>query len=108
MNATLAAQAVALEAAAQLARALGHLPGATVTVDRIYPGQLCVGLHNGLGDFEAWREALGIPAADVCLKEFRAGAMYLKATGKYAGAEIELTGFASVAEGDAACAPSAC
>lgn len=107
MNATLAAQAIALDAAAQLARALGHLPGARVEVGHIFPGQLCVSLHNDLGDFEAWREALGIPAADVHHKEYAPGAMCLTATSKYAGAEIELTGYATTIKTGAPCAPSA-
>ncbi|WP_431999301.1 hypothetical protein [Streptomyces sioyaensis] len=94
MNATLAAQAAALDAAAQLARVHGQLPGARIEVSYVHPGRIFVSLHNDLGEFEAWREALGILAADVRREDHTPGRMSLTATCTFAGVEIELTGYA--------------
>jgi len=69
------------------------LPGAHFGVSTIFPNQLDISLHDGLGAFELWREALGIPA-DAVKFSARNTAMNLKATTTFAGATVELIGYA--------------
>lgn len=90
---TVAEQRVALAALAQLSAAFGHLPGAHFSLSTIFPNQVDISLHDGLNDFEPWREALGIPAEDVQIQS-RKTAMNLKAVTTFAGAKVELVGYA--------------
>ncbi|GAA4663099.1 hypothetical protein [Streptomyces youssoufiensis] len=92
---TLAAQAVALDALAQLGAAMGHLPGAHISLSDITPNQLDISLHDDLGDFETWRSALGI-AADTVTYIARTRHTVLKAHATFAGATIELCGYAAL------------
>lgn len=41
------------------------LPAPHIDVNTIYPTRLTLSFHDGLGDFEAWREALSIDPAAV-------------------------------------------
>lgn len=91
-NRTVADQRPALAALDQIRRAFGHLPAATFGVSPIYPAQLDVSLHTNLGDFEAWREALGFPAATVKYRTQR-DVCLLTITGPWGGATIELSGY---------------
>lgn len=90
---TLAEQRVALDALAQLSAAFGHLPGAHIGLNTIFPNRVDISLHDGLNAFEAWREALGIAAEDVQIQQ-RKTAMNLKAVTTFAGATVELIGYA--------------
>lgn len=90
---TLASQRQATEAAATIARVFPHLPGAVLQASRTYPDRLHVSLHDDLGDFEQWRAALGILPEWVDRKS-QPGSMVLTATGRFAGVEVELTGYA--------------
>ncbi|MBC3988034.1 hypothetical protein H8N00_03785 [Streptomyces sp. AC563] len=72
---------------------MGHLPGAHISLSDTFPNQLDVSLHDDLGDFETWRQALGI-AADTVTCTARARHMVLKARAAFAGATVELFGYA--------------
>lgn len=94
---TLASQKKALDAAATIARVFPHLPAATVLASRVYPGQLDISQHDSLAAFEQWRAALGILPEWVDQGE-QPGAMVLAATGRFAGIEVKLTGYAPLLE----------
>jgi hypothetical protein len=76
-------------------------------VSTIYPERLELSLHNGLGEFEVWRTAMGIRPEQVEFAEQAGNTWTLKASAPYAGAEIRLIAYgptldsvrASVAEG---------
>lgn len=53
-----------------------------------------VHLHDGLGDFEAWREALGIPVDEVV---FRVGphSTVMRADTTFAGVRVTVVGYSS-------------
>ncbi|MEU2789056.1 hypothetical protein [Streptomyces sp. NPDC007100] len=95
---TLADQQAALDAAAVLARTFSHLPAAYIAVSPVYPSQIDIGLHEGLGDFETWREALSLPPADVEYRTYGDG-VFLRGRGKSLGANVEITGYAPVLAG---------
>ncbi|HEY5835966.1 hypothetical protein [Streptomyces sp.] len=86
----LAGQHPALSALTQIAVSLGHLPAANIDISSVYPDRLFIRLHDNLGAFEAWRDALGIPADAVFYRSGASG-MTLKAESRYAAATIELT-----------------
>lgn len=90
---TVADQRMALEALSAILRVFGHLPGAHFGISTIYPDRVDISCHDGLADFELWRETLGIPAQSV---RFRCNdtTTNLTAPGSYAGASIQLNGFA--------------
>ncbi|MEU1787083.1 hypothetical protein ABZ553_14660 [Streptomyces sparsogenes] len=90
---TLADLRKATEAAATIARVFPHLPPATVQVSSITPGQLDISLHDDLGDFEAWRVALGMLPEWVDQRP-QPGAMRLTVAGRFAGVEVKLVGYA--------------
>ncbi|MCM1949515.1 hypothetical protein NC315_29695 [Streptomyces sp. G2] len=80
-----------------------HLPAPNVDFCPVYPDRLRLSLHDDLGAFEAWREALNIdPAAVVHRVQGGGGTRVLKVHGRFAGADIELVGFAPVPEREAA------
>ncbi|MEV0175004.1 hypothetical protein AB0I00_28285 [Streptomyces sp. NPDC050803] len=89
--------AVALRALRLLALDFGHLPAPVVNVSDIFPNRLKLSFHDGLDAFESWREALGI-APDAVTHGMQNGehTRVLKASVEYAGATLELTGFAEV------------
>ncbi|MFF2777892.1 hypothetical protein ACFVU3_23620 [Streptomyces sp. NPDC058052] len=95
MNArTLADLAAPLTALVALDARFSHLPAPNVDLCPVYPDRLCLSLHDDLGAFEAWREALNIdPAAVVHRVQGNGGTRVLKVHGRFAGADIELTGF---------------
>lgn len=88
-------QLAALDALAQLTSAFGHLPPADVNLSPITPDELAISIHDDLSGFEQWRTALGIAAEDVDHSQ-RPGRshMTLKATTTFAGATVELVGYA--------------
>ncbi|WP_331445811.1 hypothetical protein [Streptomyces xanthochromogenes] len=49
----------------ELGREFPLLPAPHVDINSIYPSQIRLSFHRSLGDFEAWREALGIDPAAV-------------------------------------------
>lgn len=87
---TLADQMAAFDALGQLAASYPHLPQPYVTVSSI---GCRVGVQlSSPAEFEVWREALGIDALSVELKEFRAE-VWLEADGVFAGVQLHLAGF---------------
>ncbi|WNI15723.1 hypothetical protein [Actinacidiphila sp. ITFR-21] len=77
------------------------LPAGMIRVSSIFPGQLDIGLHDDLGGFETWRAALGIsPDLVTCHTQNDGRTWVLKAGAIFAGARIELTGFADVPQPD--------
>ncbi|WP_329368524.1 hypothetical protein OG896_23965 [Streptomyces sp. NBC_00669] len=92
---TLRDQRPALDALTQIAAALGHLPPADFNLSPITPGELTISVHDNLDGFERWRSVLGIPAGDIEYQQRPgSGHMTLKATTAFAGAAVELVGFA--------------
>lgn len=91
----LAAQLTALEALTVIGRTFAHLPGITVNLSPIYPGEIVLSVHDDLDAFEQWRTALGIAADDVdhCQRPGRSH-MHLKAKTTFARAAVELVGYA--------------
>lgn len=93
MNApTLAAQQAAADALAHIFRNFGHLPAADIQLGTVYLDQVRISVHDGLGDFETWREALGLSAEEVEHRELPSS-MSLAVSGAYAGAAVQLIGF---------------
>lgn len=90
--------AVPLRALRLLTVDFGHLSAPWVHVGPIYPDRLELSFHNDLAGFEAWREALGIvPDAVAHGTQGDGQTRVLKATAEFAGAVVELTGFAEIA-----------
>ncbi|GBQ04155.1 hypothetical protein SSP531S_56470 [Streptomyces spongiicola] len=75
----------------------GHLPAPYASVSPVYPDVLSLRLHDDLGVFELWRDALGIPGEAVSCGVQSAGSVrVLEARGEYAGTVVELTGFSEI------------
>ena len=91
-NRTVADQHPALTALDQIRRGLGDLPAAAFGISPIFPDRLDISLHSDLGDFEAWREALGFPAATVKYRTQR-DVCLLTAAAQWGGATIVLDGY---------------
>ncbi|WP_406443079.1 hypothetical protein OHB14_29395 [Streptomyces sp. NBC_01613] len=88
---------VPLRALRLLAVDFGHLPAPVVNVTDVFPNRLKLSFHDGLDAFESWREALGIaPEAVTHGTQNGARTRVLKTVVEYAGATLELTGFAAV------------
>ncbi|MGW3518599.1 hypothetical protein [Streptomyces hydrogenans] len=100
MNAlTLADLAAPLTALIALDAKFPHLPAPHVDMSPIFPNRLRLSCHDDLSVFEAWREALNIdPDAVVHCVQGGGGTLVLKVHGRFAGADIELVGFAPVPE----------
>ncbi|MDP9609594.1 hypothetical protein [Streptomyces demainii] len=90
--------AVPLRVLRLLAADFGHLPAPEeIYVSTIYPDRLELRFHDDLANFEAWRDALGIVPDHVVYREQGGGrTRVLKASGDYAGAVLELTGYGDV------------
>lgn len=70
------------------------LPAVDVMITPIYPNLLTLSLHDNLGSFEAWREALGIDPTAVERKVQSNGATaVLRAETTIAEARVELVGY---------------
>ncbi|QHY97260.1 hypothetical protein SSPS47_19315 [Streptomyces sp. S4.7] len=79
----------------------GHLPTPTVDLSGIYPGRLTLRLHEGLGDFETWREALAIPPESVTHSVHSGGhTRSLTASIAYGGADVHLHGYSDASGPD--------
>jgi hypothetical protein len=89
----LSEQRAAVDALAQLLRAFGHLPGACIGLSPVTPAQIDISVHDDLADFEAWREALAFPA-DGVERKMLPSSMLLAIEGQWAGAALQLSGFA--------------
>ncbi|MER6475787.1 hypothetical protein [Streptomyces filamentosus] len=88
---------VPLTALIALEAKFSHLPAPNVDFCPVYPDRLRLSLHDDLGAFEAWREALNIdPTAVVHRVQGGGGTRVLKVHGRFAGADIELVGFTPV------------
>lgn len=89
--------ATATLALGRMAEVFGYLPVTDVSVQTIYrDGQfgpaVVISVHDGLTDFEAWREALGIDTDDVKLS-LLASAAALRAEAQWCGTWIEVHGY---------------
>lgn len=65
------------------------LPAARLAAE---DGGVTVHLHSGLGDFEAWREALHVPSGDVQFTPRDDGSS-MCATTRFAGVPVRLIGY---------------
>jgi hypothetical protein len=91
---TLDGLTIPMRALRTLAVDFPDLPAPTVGMTTIYPKQLELALHQGLGPFEVWRAALGIEPDAVRFREQSDGRTWtLTALGEFAGAEIKLTAY---------------
>ncbi|MFD5227647.1 hypothetical protein ACFWJ5_03780 [Streptomyces qaidamensis] len=89
--------AVPMQALRLLALDFPHLPAPDIDLTRIYPDRLTLCFHDGLDGFEAWREALGVLPEQVTHGvQGGGGTRVLKASTVYAGADVQLRGFADV------------
>ncbi|MGW5634836.1 hypothetical protein [Streptomyces sp. NPDC003832] len=94
---TLDGLAAPLRALRLLATDLGHLPAPQIDVSTIYPDRLVLRFHDGLADFEAWRDALAIAPETVQYRVQGDGTtLALKASVDYAGAVLDLVGYGDV------------
>ncbi|MFC4611502.1 hypothetical protein ACFO9E_27480 [Streptomyces maoxianensis] len=87
----------ALRILAQMAGPFGFLPTTDVAVRTTYrPDEfgavIVISVHDGLADFEAWREALGIRPEDVTFSLLPSVAS-LRAQTEWGGAWIEVHGY---------------
>ncbi|EPH46394.1 hypothetical protein ABT390_26010 [Streptomyces aurantiacus] len=95
-NLTLDNLAVPLRVLRVLAAEFGHLAAPSVQVSTIYPNRLDLTFHDDLPGFEAWRAALGISPDAVTYGEQTHRTRILRAQAEYAGAVVNLTGFADI------------
>ncbi|MFI9112747.1 hypothetical protein [Streptomyces venezuelae] len=94
---TLADLSAPLLALRLLAAKFGHLPAPTVEVSPIYPERLELTFHDDFAAFEAWREALNIAPESVVHRVQVGGQTgVLRVHATFAGAELQLTGYANV------------
>ncbi|MFD8390429.1 hypothetical protein ACFV2N_14790 [Streptomyces sp. NPDC059680] len=94
---TLDALAVPLRALRLLTVDFGHLPAPVLNVSDIFPDRLKLSFHDDLGDFEAWRAALGIaPDAVTHGMQSDGRTRVLTTAVEFAGATLELAGYADV------------
>ena len=91
---TLGSQKRAVDAAATISRVFPHLPAAVIQVSGVYPDRVNISLHDDLADFEAWRAALGILPEWVGQSGLTDTSQSLTGTGRFAGVEVVLTGYA--------------
>jgi hypothetical protein len=91
---TVGDQRRALDVLIQLAGRFPHLPSLHVNLMGHAPDRLYLYLHDDLADFEAWRQALGIPAESVTCGSLSTDKMALAGLGTFDGIDIELHGFA--------------
>ncbi|MET7823503.1 hypothetical protein ABZT23_02370 [Streptomyces sp. NPDC005386] len=94
---TLAGLSVPMRALRTLAAECGDLPAPTVSLSTVYPERLELHLHNGLGEFESWRVALGIRPDAVEFRGQSTGPWTLMASANYAGADILLAAYGHTA-----------
>jgi hypothetical protein len=90
----LATQLTALEALLVLARTFAHLPAVSLNLSTVYPDTIRMHIHDGLGVFETWRGALGIPADSVEHNTYE-DRLTLTASTTFHGATVEITGYAT-------------
>ncbi|MGW1116543.1 hypothetical protein ACWD5B_05455 [Streptomyces tanashiensis] len=74
-----------------------HLPAPRVGVSTLYPERLELTFHDDFAAFEAWREALNIaPASVVHHVQGDGRTAVLNVHTVFAGADLELTGYAKL------------
>ncbi|MFD4477362.1 hypothetical protein ACFWPU_14795 [Streptomyces sp. NPDC058471] len=84
----------ALTALRVLSADLPEMPAPAVRVTPIFPTILELALHDDLGAFEPWRNALGIARQDIDFRTQDDGRTWvLRATTDYAGARVKLIAF---------------
>ncbi|MEK2475535.1 hypothetical protein [Streptomyces noursei] len=88
--------AVPLRALRLLAADFPGLPAMNVDVSTLFPNQLELVSHDGFGEFEAWRSALGIRSESVEYTEQSGGrTRVLRAETDYSGARLRLTAYST-------------
>ncbi|MEV7722652.1 hypothetical protein [Streptomyces sp. NPDC088184] len=92
---TMSGLSAALKAAAGLAERFSDLPAVEVRVSRIGAPRVELSVHEGLGQFEVWRSALGIGHADVVRGTECGGGplMWLSADAVVDGVTVHLVGY---------------
>ncbi|MEU4099249.1 hypothetical protein AB0F16_01110 [Streptomyces tanashiensis] len=94
---TLADLSAPLMALRMLGAEFPHLPAPCVAVSTVYPERLELSLHDDFAGFEAWREALNIAPESVVHRVQVGGQTgVLRVHATFAGAELELIGYAKV------------
>ncbi|MGB8944077.1 MAG: hypothetical protein WCD21_28180 [Streptomyces sp.] len=84
----------ALTALRVLSADLPDMPAPTVHITPVFPRMLELALHDDLGAFEPWRNALGIARQDIDFRTQDDGRTWvLRATTDYAGARVKLIAF---------------
>ncbi|MEU2231856.1 hypothetical protein [Streptomyces vietnamensis] len=80
-----------------LATEFPDLPAMSLQVSTIFPDRLSLTFHDDCAGFETWREALNI-APESVVQDVQGGGRtrVLSARTDFAGAVVELTGFAPV------------
>ncbi|QDY77535.1 hypothetical protein [Streptomyces qinzhouensis] len=91
---------VPLRALRLIGSEFAHLPAPDVSLTPIYPDRLELSFHgDGFAEFEVWREALNLAPDDVVHRVQNGGETgVLSVHGVFAGARIELVGYAPVPE----------
>lgn len=87
----------AIRTLGHLATAFSHLPATDMAVKTVYESDefrpaVVISLHDGLTDFEAWREVLGIRPEDV-KHRLLTMAVSLAAATEWGGVWIEVHGY---------------
>ncbi|MEU5774285.1 hypothetical protein ABZ819_13490 [Streptomyces venezuelae] len=91
--------AVPLRALRLLVLDFPDLPAPTVGLTPIYPERLELSLHDDLGSFEPWRNALSIGRGEVDFHTQGDGETWvLQASIDYAGATVRLTAYGAALE----------
>ncbi|WP_338496702.1 hypothetical protein [Streptomyces sp. SJL17-4] len=94
---TLADLSAPLLALRLLTAEFAHMAAPTVEVSPIYPERLELTFHDDFAAFEAWREALNIAPESVVHRVQVGGQTgVLRVHATFAGAELELVGYAKV------------
>ncbi|MFJ1613858.1 hypothetical protein ACIODT_10570 [Streptomyces sp. NPDC088251] len=88
----------AIKVLASLADRFPDLPAADAAVSRIYGTRVELSIHDDLGQFEAWRSALGIAPAQVVRGTECGGGplMWLRADAVLDGVTVHLVGYGYV------------
>ncbi|SCE55982.1 hypothetical protein GA0115234_11212 [Streptomyces sp. DvalAA-43] len=95
---TMGRMSAAIRVLATLADRFPDLPAADAAVSRIYDTRVELSIHDGLGQFEAWRAALGVAPAQVVRGTQCGGGplMWLHADTVVDGVTIHLVGYGYV------------
>ncbi|MFB7578226.1 hypothetical protein [Streptomyces hydrogenans] len=90
--------AAPLMALVALEAKFSHLPAPCVNVSTVFPDRLELSFHyDDFAAFEAWRETLNMPAADVEHRVQGNGSTAVRIVhGRFAGAHVWIVGYATI------------